>query len=225
MKIRPNCRYFRFTFWQLLLEQFSPRCARFAFAKATTDEEVLEGLLAHSVYLFIAAYNFCKPHAALGRKTTPAMATEIKDKAWAVESLLRKTPLMVDSPSLGWVSWAKPMKLIRIIKDNSNEKSIVIETAPPISDEISNAFRSIVATRPEWRSPAFRIEFSSGLVVLSPPTVASPDFAKGLTATLQEAEDAVTAKHKQAEAQRTVQESEKSAVIRAAANAFGIPVE
>jgi transposase-like protein/IS1 family transposase len=47
--------------------------------------------LQHGMYLIGTVYNFCTPHASLGRAgsaTTPAMATGITDHCWSVRELL-----------------------------------------------------------------------------------------------------------------------------------------
>ena len=47
--------------------------------------------LPHGMYLMGTVYNFCTPHASLGRvgsATTPAMATGITDHCWSVRELL-----------------------------------------------------------------------------------------------------------------------------------------
>lgn len=42
------------------------------------------------VSLFLAFYNFCRPHKALGRiHTTPAMAAKLIDRVWKLEDLVR----------------------------------------------------------------------------------------------------------------------------------------
>lgn len=38
--------------------------------------------------LFVAWYNFCRPHMTLGKKTTPAMASGLTGTAWTIEALL-----------------------------------------------------------------------------------------------------------------------------------------
>lgn len=48
------------------------------------DEEYLN----YSVYLFVAHYNFCRTHSALGRNRTPAIATGLADKVWNARDLL-----------------------------------------------------------------------------------------------------------------------------------------
>lgn len=48
-----------------------------------------EEYLAYSVYLFVAHYNFCRPHSSLGKKTTPAMAAGLSDGVWDVVGLLK----------------------------------------------------------------------------------------------------------------------------------------
>jgi transposase InsO family protein len=39
--------------------------------------------------LFVAWYNFCRPHMALG--TTPAVAAGLASEAWTVERLLNES--------------------------------------------------------------------------------------------------------------------------------------
>lgn len=49
-----------------------------------------EEYLACSVYLFVAHYNFVRPHSALGKKTTPAMKNGLEQKPWSLTELLGK---------------------------------------------------------------------------------------------------------------------------------------
>lgn len=65
------------------MRHFNKRFARksISFSK---DEEYLS----YSVYLFAAYHNFCRIHSALGKKTTPAMASRLADCAWSIKDLL-----------------------------------------------------------------------------------------------------------------------------------------
>lgn len=47
-----------------------------------------EEYLAYSIYLFTASYNFIKPHSALERKTTPAMASGIATNPLTIQQLI-----------------------------------------------------------------------------------------------------------------------------------------
>jgi hypothetical protein len=41
-------------------------------------------------------YNFCRPHQSLGKKTTPAIASELTDHVWTmaeIVGLLDQTPV------------------------------------------------------------------------------------------------------------------------------------
>lgn len=49
-----------------------------------------EEYLAYSVYLFTAYYNFCQPHTSLGKRITPAMASEVTDMIWKAEDILKR---------------------------------------------------------------------------------------------------------------------------------------
>lgn len=42
----------------------------------------------HSTALFMAYYNWCRPHQALDRKTTPAMAAGLTDRVWTIDELI-----------------------------------------------------------------------------------------------------------------------------------------
>lgn len=58
------------------------------FNRRTICYSKAEEYLAYSVYLFVAHYNFVRPHSTLGRKTTPAMAQKLADKPWTLTELL-----------------------------------------------------------------------------------------------------------------------------------------
>ena len=40
--------------------------------------------------LFVAWYNFSRKHAALGKNTTPAMASGLSDHAWTIKELIER---------------------------------------------------------------------------------------------------------------------------------------
>lgn len=42
----------------------------------------------HATALFMAYYNWCRPHQALDRKTTPAMASGLTDRVWTIDELI-----------------------------------------------------------------------------------------------------------------------------------------
>jgi len=67
----------------LSLRHYNKRFTRksISFSK---DEEYL----AHSVYLFVASYNFCKVHKGILGKQTPAMASGLTDRVWKSQDLL-----------------------------------------------------------------------------------------------------------------------------------------
>lgn len=67
----------------LSLRHFNRRFTRkgISFSKA-------QEYLNYSVYLFVAAHNFCKIHKGILGKQTPAMASGLADKPWNISELL-----------------------------------------------------------------------------------------------------------------------------------------
>jgi len=67
----------------LSLRHFNKRFVRKGIGFSKDDE-----YLAYSVYLFAAHYNFCRVHGALGKKTTPAMASNLSDRPYTIREML-----------------------------------------------------------------------------------------------------------------------------------------
>jgi hypothetical protein len=40
--------------------------------------------------LFVAWYNFARKHEALGKNTTPAMASKLTDHVWTIKELIER---------------------------------------------------------------------------------------------------------------------------------------
>lgn len=55
------------------------------------------------VALFVAYYNFCRTHEALGKKVTPAMAVGLAKKPWKIRELLAHLEVSDNSPYLPFV--------------------------------------------------------------------------------------------------------------------------
>ena len=53
-----------------------------------------------SVGLYVAHYNFCRVHEALGRRQTPAMALGVEDHVWSVAELLEAALNAPEPPPL-----------------------------------------------------------------------------------------------------------------------------
>jgi transposase InsO family protein len=72
----------------LSVRHFTRRFTRstLGFSKTFTND-------CHATALFVAHYNFCRPHSSLknGIARTPAMAAGLTDHVWTVEELMRKS--------------------------------------------------------------------------------------------------------------------------------------
>jgi hypothetical protein len=68
--------------WRAKAPASGTQCLTNAFSKKCENHQLMFAL-------FVAWYNFCRPHMTL--KTTPAVAAGLASEAWTIERLLRES--------------------------------------------------------------------------------------------------------------------------------------